>query len=186
MVEVQLASLLKIKSQTNLQNKQDNKSGKQSLSKENLKWMNNCATVIWSNSKMLEFMTMSQLDYLKLSNRFFYSYKLPDKSLKLELEEFLLCFRKVIADRTLDFRVKILENLNDDVSFFCDWRVYKSVLYHIMSNAIKFCNSKGKIGLTITYKEIETVQDRDSREGPTLKIGTLRTEVLNTGEGMNR
>lgn len=187
MVEVQLAGLLKIKSQTNLHNKQDKKDGKQSLSKDNLKWMNNCATVIWSNSKMLEFMTMSQLDYLKLSNRCFYSYKLPDKPLKEELEEFLLCFRKIISDRGLEFRVKILDNLDDATSFCCDWRVYKSVLYHIMSNAIKFCNSKGKMGLTITYKETERPEDKfESRDGANMKIGTLRTEVLNTGEGMNR
>ncbi len=105
MIEVQLAGVLKTKSRTCPQNKQDSKSGKQSISKENLKWISDCATVIWSNSKMLEFMTISQLDYLKLNNRSFYHYKESDKPLKEELNEFLLCFRKIISDRGLEFRV---------------------------------------------------------------------------------
>lgn len=65
--------------------------------------------------------------------------------------DYLLCFRKMISERGLDFRVKILEKMEDQTKFCLDWRVYKSILYHILSNAIKFCNSKGKIGLEITY-----------------------------------
>lgn len=182
MIEVQLAAVLKTKSRTSMQQKPDSKGGKQSISKENLKWISDCATVIWSNSKMLEFMTISQLDYLKLNNRSFYHYKESDKPLKEELNDFLLCFRKIINDRGLEFRVQLIEKMPDATTFCCDWRVYKSVLYHILSNAVKFCNSKGKMGLTITYEEFQS----PNPEHASLKTGYLRSEILNTGEGMDR
>ena len=65
--------------------------------------------------------------------------------------DYLLCFRKIIAELGLNFITKIIEQMNDQTKFCLDWRVYKGILYHILSNAIKFCNAKGKIGLEITY-----------------------------------
>jgi hypothetical protein len=70
----------------------------------------------------------------------------------------------------------------DATTFCCDWRVYKSVLYHILSNAVKFCNSKGKMGLTITYQEFQSLNPDHAG----LKTGYLCSEILNTGEGMDR
>lgn len=126
---------------------------KKTLSKETLKWMTDCSIVIWSNSKLLEYMTMSQLDYLKLSSRHYYTYQKSAKPLNTEILEYLLPFRKMIKERHLEFKTKIVEKMPEKTSFCLDWRVYKSILYHILSNAIKFCNSKGKIGLEISYED---------------------------------
>lgn len=43
--------------------------------------MTDCAVIIWSNSKLLEYMTISQLDYLKLQSRNFYTYAKPELSI---------------------------------------------------------------------------------------------------------
>lgn len=67
--------------------------------------------------------------------------------------EFLLCFRKMIKERNLEFRTKIIEKQDEHTKYCLDWRVYKSILYHILSNAIKFCNSRGKIGLEVSYSD---------------------------------
>jgi len=46
-------------------------------------------------------------------------------------------------------RSKILEGMSEETKFCLDWRVYKSILYHIMQNAIKFSNNQGKIAIEI-------------------------------------
>lgn len=69
--------------------------------------------------------------------------------------DYLLCFRKMVTERGLSFKVKIIESLSDSTKFHSDWRVYKSILYHILYNAIKFCIAKGKIGLEVTYEALD-------------------------------
>lgn len=61
MIEVQLSGLQKLKPQTvlDLDIKKVDMKSKKVLSKENLKWMTDCSLVIWSNSKLLEYMTIS-------------------------------------------------------------------------------------------------------------------------------
>jgi signal transduction histidine kinase len=98
---------------------------------------------------------MSQLDYLKLQSRKFYTYTKSQKPLKEEMMEYLLAFRKMIKTRGLEFRTKIVEGLPDSTNVCLDWRVYKSILYHILSNAIKFCNAKGNIGLEMVYRDFD-------------------------------
>ena len=51
------------------------------------------AVEIWSNSKQLEYMTLSKIDYFKLNNRIFYQYNFSDRTIKLEIFDFLKCFK---------------------------------------------------------------------------------------------
>lgn len=118
--------------------------------------MTDCAVIIWSNSKLLEYMTISQLDYLKLQSRNFYTYAKPELPIIDEIMQFLLAFRKMIKERQLEFKHKIIQDLDPKTKFCLDWRIYKSILYHILSNAIKFCNSKGQVGLEIKYNDLDS------------------------------
>lgn len=59
----------------------------------------------------------------------------------------------MIADRQINLKMKILPEMRDESRFCSVWRVYKSILYHIVSNAIKFSENKGKIGILISYNE---------------------------------
>ena len=68
------------------------------------------AVVIWSNSKLLEYMSLSQLDILKLKHRLFYNYVFCEKPIISEIQEFFLCFRKTMNDRGINFVVNICEN----------------------------------------------------------------------------
>jgi hypothetical protein len=123
-----------------------------------------------------------------------------NKPLKNEILEFFLPFRRIISDRNIDLRFKILEEFKGEERFCSNWRVYKSILYHIVSNAVKFSNPGGKIGIEITYQEnnedcIEEssgsnsfeVDDREmQKQVKNLKVGTLKTCVMDDGVGMNR
>ena len=72
----------------------------------------------------------------------------------------------------------------DDSNICLDWRVYKSILYHIFSNAVKFCDTKGKLSLEMTYEEIDV--DEERQNAGDIKFGFLKTKVLNTGEGIDK
>jgi len=61
----------------------------------------------------------------------------------------MLPFNRIIKERNLMVRSKILEGMSEETKFCLDWRVYKSILYHIMQNAIKFSNNQGKIAIEI-------------------------------------
>lgn len=89
----------------------------------------------------------------------------------------------MIKERQLEFKHKIIQDLDPKTKFCLDWRIYKSILYHILSNAIKFCNSKGQVGLEIKYNDLDS-NDYPQQKG--IKFGVLTTEVLNTGEGMSK
>ena len=73
----------------------------------------------------------------------------------------------------------------DDSGICLDWRVYKSILYHIFSNAVKFCETKGKLSLEITYEENDK-EDLERQNASDIKFGFIRTKVLNTGEGIDK
>ena len=72
---------------------------------------------------------------------------MSEKPLKDEISEFLLPFRKMVADRQIQLKLKVLPGMDGSEKFCLDWRVYKSILYHIVYNAIKFSNNQGKIGI---------------------------------------
>jgi signal transduction histidine kinase len=95
-----------------------------------------------------------------------------------------MCFKKAIAERGLCLRVQVLEGM-DDTNICVDWRVYKSILYHIFSNAVKFCDTKGKLSLEITYEEMEN-EDMERFNAGDTKFGFIQTKVLNTGEGIDK
>jgi hypothetical protein len=59
MIEVQLSGLQNSKPSSVLDAENKQKSKKKSLSKESIKQMTDCAVIIWSNSKLLEYMTIS-------------------------------------------------------------------------------------------------------------------------------
>jgi hypothetical protein len=69
--------------------------------------------------------------------------------------EFMLPFAKMATDRQIKLKYKILDGMEEKMRLCLDWRVYKSILYHIVSNAVKFSNNQGKIGIEIQY--IETI-----------------------------
>lgn len=106
--------------------------------------------------------------------------------------EFMLPFNKTVADRQIKVKYKILESMSETTKFCLDWRVYKSILYHIVSNAVKFSNNQGKIGIEIHYSDSNEILSDDSIEGlenqpneTSLKFGTLTTIVVDNGVGMN-
>jgi len=92
----------------------------------------------------------------------------------------------MIKERSLEFRSRTIEGKEDNTKYCLDWRVYKSILFHILSNAIKHCNSKGKIGLDILYEDCTDEAYIEKNEKNGVKFGVLTTQVLNTGEGMDK
>lgn len=83
MIEVQLCEISDRPSQTMFGPlPSSNNKKKPNLSAQKIKWMIDCMHVIWSNSKMLEYMTMSQLDSIKLQNRLYYQYSFAPKPVK--------------------------------------------------------------------------------------------------------
>lgn len=98
----------------------------------------------------------------------------------------------MVADRQIKVKFKILDGMSENSKFCLDWRVYKSILYHIVSNAVKFSNNQGKIGIEIHYTELNDLMSEDSfeelegqNEENILRFGTLTTIVIDNGVGMN-
>jgi signal transduction histidine kinase len=118
---------------------------------------------------------------------------MSEKPLKDEIAEFLLPFRKMVADRQIQLKLKVLPGMDESTRFCLAWRVYKSILYHIVYNAIKFSNNQGKIGIQITYKESDQeISHEDSFDGledqnydSALRFGVLSTIVVDNGVGMD-
>lgn len=61
-----------------------------------------------------------------------------------------------------------------------DWVHYTSILYHLVSNAIKFNKANGRIMIKLRYESI-----KDSSVSH-LKTGILVTELVDTGFGMTK
>jgi signal transduction histidine kinase len=111
--------------------------------------------------------------------------------------EFMLPFKKMISDRNITLKYKIIEGMEEGTKFCLDWRVYKSILYHIVSNAIKFSNPKGKIGIEVQYQEAPEfdidgasddsigLENLDGQKQSELKLGFLNTIVIDNGVGMD-
>ena len=155
MMEVRLSNILQCQPQTVVEQNQPTEQNGRKINKETIKWLRDSQVIVWSNSKLLELLTISQLDYMKLQSQESYHYKISEKPLKVEIAEFLLPFRKMIADRQIQLKLKVLPGMNESTRFCLAWRVYKSILYHIVYNAIKFSKNQGKIGIQITYAESE-------------------------------
>jgi len=47
----------------------------------------------------------------------------------------------MVADRQIQLKLKVLPGMDENTRFCLAWRVYKSILYHIVYNAIKFSNN---------------------------------------------
>lgn len=193
MMELQLSSLISAAPLTILQKQQQVDLKPKKINKQTLKELRENQVVIWSNSKLLEMLTISQLDCMRLQSLQHYNYKPSIKSLRDEISEFMLPFNRIIKERNLMVRSKILEGMSEETKFCLDWRVYKSILYHIMQNAIKFSNNQGKIAIEIQYEDSNLVlPDDDSFETPgdhanshDLIVGILTTIVVDNGVGMN-
>ena len=93
----------------------------------------------------------------------------------------------MVADRQIKVKFKILDGMSENSKFCLDWRVYKSILYHIVSNAVKFSNNQGKIGIEIHYTELnDSFEELEGqKEENILRFGTLTTIVIDNGVGMN-
>jgi signal transduction histidine kinase len=185
MIEVQLSEIVGQPSKTafaTVASKQ-----KPKINGQKIKWIIDMLHVIWSNSKMLEYMTMSQLDSMRLQNRLYYQYSFAPKPAKQELEEYIRSYSKLIEDRQIRLEVEVLKKLPDDFNCCVDWRVFKGIMYHILSNAIKFCESKGRVKLRIVHEECDPLVTQNLLEIPEyIKFAFLKVSILNTGTGMSR
>lgn len=96
-------------------------------------------------------------------------------------------YSKLIQERQINFEVEILKNLPDSFNCCVDWRVFKGILYHILSNAIKFCNNKGRVKLRIVHEECDPLSTQNLLDIPeNVKFAYLKVNILNTGTGISR
>ena len=122
-----------------------------------------------------------------MQNRLYYQYSFALKPAKQELEEYIRSYSRLIEDRKISFECEILKKLPDDFNCCVDWRVFKGIIYHILSNAIKFCESKGRVKLRIEHVECDPLATQNLLEIPeNIKFANLKVSILNTGTGMSR
>jgi hypothetical protein len=64
-----------------------------------------------------------------------------------------------------------------------DWNVYKSILFIIVSEAIKNCNLDSTI--TIHVEQVESTNSDSSLESAAVGSTYMQTIVTDSGQGMN-
>ena len=102
----------------------------------------------------MHLMTQSQLDH----------YQIEAKSLKLNatpltsptfkefLINFLRCFEVNIKEKKLEIVIEDL--ISDNPQAICtDFKIYKDILFHVVSNAIKFSKRGQKIKIILRHNK---------------------------------
>ena len=70
------------------------------------------------------------------------------------LIEFLRCFEFNINEKKLE--IVIEDQISDNPQAICtDFKIYKDILYHVVSNAIKFSKQGKKIKILIRHNKFQ-------------------------------
>jgi signal transduction histidine kinase len=115
----------------------------------------NDVDMIWASSKGMHMLTTSQLQNYKIDCDKFMpqatSYKRNGiKDFQQYITEMVKPFLIKLQLRgikiTFDLKLSSTELARD---LCCDWKVYESIFYHIMSNAVKYSPSNSEIQVII-------------------------------------
>ena len=116
---------------------------------------------------------------------------MASKTFKEFLTEFLRCFEVNIRDKklALDIEDQILDNPQ---AICTDFKIYKDILFHIVSNAIKFSKQGQKIKILLRHKKFQIDYEEEkeefkqfTNEQPTNITGYLETKIIDQGIGID-
>ena len=139
------------------------------------------AKFILASSKLMNLMTQSQLDHLKVqTNQLQIKCRmLKQPTIKAYLLETLRPFKFLLNNKNLSLKIddRTHENINNLSSqnkinaFICtDFKIYEEILFHLMANACKFSpeSSRIEIEVRLNYEnEVKSVksENEDSQYG---------------------
>jgi len=84
-----------------------------------------------------------------------YDFDMPFYGVKREIDLVLKAFKLQADMRQIKLRLKIKTG---NVNVCTNWRVYRSILFHLVQNAVKFNKTGGKITI-ILFDETEDDED---------------------------
>ena len=77
---------------------------------------------------------------------------MTQKFFKEFITEFLSCFEVNIKDKKLEIEIEDQILVNPQ-AICTDFKIYKSILFHIVSNAVKFSKQGQKIKILLRHKK---------------------------------
>ena len=99
------------------------------------------AQKVQSSCELLRLMTMSQIQYFKYICGVLILKPVDLREITFEtyLSDFIAHFQTDIETKSLKVQFKVLNSLDEEpcAKSYLDWGVYESILYHLISNAIK-------------------------------------------------